>query len=136
MTIPVRTKIKNRVDYALQNTPSPNLVLAPRPSAYRCQALVSLHSHNQLSVLYSFPPLPSILATFSQTVSATSKTSTSKTLTSSSKSNRMSYSPPPTPSPSLITQTSKLLHTSKLKQPKLFALKADFDHIKSPKALS
>jgi hypothetical protein len=48
----------------------------------------------------------------------------------------MSYSPPPTPSPSLITQTSKLLHTSKLKQPKLFALKADFDHIKSPKALS
>jgi hypothetical protein len=46
----------------------------------------------------------------------------------------MSYSPPPTPH-SPITQTSKLLHAYKLKQPKLFALKADFDHIKSPKAL-
>jgi hypothetical protein len=120
MTTPDRTKIQNRADYALQNTPSPNLVLVPRTPTYRPQTPISLHSQNQFSVLDSFPPLPSKLITFSQTVSATSKISASRTSNSSSKSDRLSCSPPPTPP--LITQPSKVLHTYKSSNKQRFLL--------------
>ncbi len=56
MTTPDRTKIQNRADYALQNTPSPNLVLALRPPTYRPKTPVSLHSQNQFFILDSFLP--------------------------------------------------------------------------------
>ena len=77
MTTPDRTTIRNRADYAL--TPR-NTMRPPSP-----RSLNQVYSQNQFSPLSpSFPPLPSTkLATFSETVSGTSK---QNNLASSSKS--------------------------------------------------
>ena len=66
MTTPDRTTIRNRADYAL--TPR-NTMRPPSP-----RSLNQVYSQNPFSPLStSFPPLPSKLATFSETVSGTSK---------------------------------------------------------------
>lgn len=125
MTTPDRTIIRNRADYALT---SRNTMRPPSP-----RSLNQVYSHNPFSPLSpSFPPLPSTkLATFSETVSGTSKQNNNN-LASSSKSDtsdKMSYSPPP---PNPITQPSQILIAYKPEQPKLLVVEPENQHINSP----
>jgi hypothetical protein len=123
MTTPDRTIIRNRADYAL---PSRNTIRPPSPRSPN-----QIFSQNPFSPLSpSFPPLPSKLATFSETVSGTSKPNNSASSSKSDTSDKMSYFPPP---PTPITQPSQILHAYKSEQPKLLVVEPENQHINSPR---